>query len=65
LVADAETALKALPLEIDKPAASAARAPPERAAGQDVEPDGKGPARHSWRARMDGPDGPLTARKRT
>src|SRR5215472_1756485 len=42
LVADAELALKALPVDTDKPAASAARELLERVAGQDVEPDGKG-----------------------
>ncbi len=42
LVTDAELALRELPVEIDKPAASAARALLERVAGQDVEADGKG-----------------------
>src|SRR5215831_18470261 len=42
LVADAELALKELPVETDKPAASAARALLERVAGQDVEADGGG-----------------------
>jgi hypothetical protein len=40
LVVDAELALKELPVEKDKPAASAARALLERVAGQDVERDG-------------------------
>jgi Transposase domain (DUF772) len=42
LVADAELALRELPVETDKPAASAARALLERVAGQDVESDGEG-----------------------
>jgi len=41
-VADAELALKELPAETDKPAASAARALLERVASQDVEDDGTG-----------------------
>lgn len=42
LVEDAELALKELPKETDKPAASTARALLEQVAHQDVEPDGKG-----------------------
>src|SRR5215472_4534153 len=42
LVADAELALQQLPVETDKPAASAARALLERLAGQDEEPVGQG-----------------------
>ena len=42
LVADAELALRELPVETDKPAASTARALLEQVARQDVEPDGKG-----------------------
>jgi len=42
LVSDAELALKELPVETDKPAASTARTLLEQVAHQDVEPDGKG-----------------------
>jgi IS5 family transposase len=42
LVADAALALKELPADADKPAASAARALLERVAGQDVESDDEG-----------------------
>ena len=51
LVADAELALRELPVETDKPAASAARALLERVAGQDVEADGQGGVkiREGWR----------------
>ncbi len=45
LVADAELALRELPVEADKLAASAARALLERVAGQDVEADGEGGSR--------------------